>query len=118
MITGIFNAVEELARNAGIEMGTIKENMDNICEVLEEEILKSETSEEEKKAMLKRLRTFCNTETNIMLVGGTGCGKSSTINALFSCGNTDNEEDADYVEIAKVGIKADPETKDIEKYTI
>lgn len=119
MITaGIFNAIGELAKSAEIEKGTIKENMDSICEVLEEEILKSDASDEEKKAMLKRLRTFCNTETNIMLVGGTGCGKSSTINALFSCGNTGNEEDADYVEIAKVGSKADPETKDIEKYTI
>ena len=43
-----------------------------------------------KKKLLKRLRNFCNTETNIMLVGATGCGKSSTINALFSCGEEEN----------------------------
>ena len=67
-----------------------------------------------------------------MLVGATGCGKSSTINALFSVGENPEEaavddEDADaeekvskktYVEVAKVGSKADPETKDIEKYRI
>lgn len=109
--------------------GTIKDNMDDLCDILEEEILKSKSDDEEKKMLLKRLRTFCNTETNIMLVGATGCGKSSTINALFGIGenselNTEEGEDDDEVpvkkriEVAKVGTKADPETKDIEKYTI
>ena len=122
--------------------GTIKDNMDDLCDILEDEILKSKSSEEEKKALLKRLRSFCNTETNIMLVGATGCGKSSTINALFAVGEEDkvveteviddDEEDGEnrnpqtgavirkpvYVEVAKVGSKADPETKDIEKYKI
>ena len=109
--------------------GTIKDNMDDLCDILEEEILKSKSDDEEKKMLLKRLRTFCNTETNIMLVGATGCGKSSTINALFGIGenselNTeDGEEDVEVpvkkrIEVAKVGTKADPETKDIEKYTI
>ena len=55
MITSsIFNVIGELAKSAEIEKGTIKENMDSICEVLEEEILKSEASDKEKKAMLKR----------------------------------------------------------------
>lgn len=127
------------ANEAGAE--TIKENMDDLCDILEEEILKSKGSDEEKKELLKRLRNFCNTETNIMLVGATGCGKSSTINALFAVGeNADSSKeivmDTDgetvdgeyisevkhkkptYVEVAKVGTKADPETKDIEKYKI
>ncbi len=42
-------------------------SMDDLCDILEDEILKSKSSEEEKKALLKRLRNFCNTETNIML---------------------------------------------------
>lgn len=127
------NSSLEQVLNAGeAGTGTIKDNMDDLCDILEDEILKSKSSEEEKKALLKRLRTFCNTETNIMLVGATGCGKSSTINALFACGEKDEEvtvEDEDgeeivttkkpaYVEVAKVGSKADPETKDIEKYKI
>jgi len=91
----------------------MKESMDDICEALEAEILKSDAPEAEKQAMLARLRKLCSTETNIMLVGATGCGKSSTINALFSC----NHEE-EYVEVAKVGSKADPETRDIERYRI
>ena len=110
---------------------SIKENMDEISEVLEEEILKSEADEETKKLLMKKLRKFNNSQTNIMLVGATGCGKSSTINALFGIGqegiaeDNENAEENDeenarnrYVEVAKVGSKADPETKDIEKYTI
>ena len=91
----------------------MKESMDDICEALEEEILKSDADQQEKQAMLARLRKLCNTETNIMLVGATGCGKSSTINALFSC----NQQE-EYVEVAKVGSRTDPETKDIERYRI
>ena len=41
-----------------------------------------------------------------MITGATGSGKSSTINAMF---------DAD---VAKVGIGVDPETMDIQKYTL
>ncbi|MCM1251667.1 MAG: 50S ribosome-binding GTPase [Clostridium sp.] len=92
---------------------SMKETMDSIYEKVEAEILKSDEAEDKKQEMLLRLRKLCNAETNIMLVGATGCGKSSTINALFSC-NRENE----YVEIAKVGSKADPETRNIERYRI
>lgn len=91
----------------------MKESMDDICEALEEEILKSDADQQEKQAMLAGLRKLCNTETNTMLVGATGCDKSSTINALFSC----NQQE-EYVEVAKVGSRTDPETKDIERYRI
>lgn len=126
------SSLEDVLKNAEAGEGTIKDNMDDLCDILEDEILKSKTTEEEKKELLKRLRNFCNTETNIMLVGATGCGKSSTINALFAVGENPegaaaDDEDVDaeekapkktYVEVAKVGSKADPETKDIEKYRI
>ena len=131
LFKGLNSSLEDVLKNAEAGEGTIKDNMDDLCDILEDEILKSRSSEEEKKALLKRLRKFCNTETNIMLVGATGCGKSSTINALFAVGDgsegTSAEEDDEYeekvpkksyVEVAKVGSKADPETKDIEKYRI
>ena len=131
LFKGLSSTLEDVLKNAEAGEGTIKDNMDDLCDILEDEILNSKSSEEEKKALLKRLRNFCNTETNIMLVGATGCGKSSTINALFAVGEhpeesaDDDEADAEkkapkktYVEVAKVGSKADPETKDIERYRI
>lgn len=133
LFKSINSSLEDVLKNAEAGEGTIKDNMDDLCDILEEEILKSKTTEEEKKELLKRLRNFCNSETNIMLVGATGCGKSSTINALFAVGEQEEEVSADaedepdesapapkkkYVEVAKVGSKADPETKDIEKYRI
>lgn len=130
LFKSINSSLEDVLKNAEAGEGTIKDNMDDLCDILEDEILKSKASDEEKKELLKRLRNFCNTETNIMLVGATGCGKSSTINALFAVGESSEvtEESDDeleetipkktYVEVAKVGSKADPETKDIEKYRI
>lgn len=123
------STLEDALKGAEAGEGTIRDNMEDLRDILEEEIVNSKGSNEEKKALLKRLRTFCNTKTNIMLVGATGCGKSSTINALFACGMEEevpSEDDlvaetikkSKYIEVAKVGSKADPETKDIEKYKI
>ena len=46
------------------------------------------------------------TKVNILITGATGCGKSSTINALFQTSN------------AKIGTGVDPETMDIHKYEL
>ncbi|MBQ7200706.1 MAG: 50S ribosome-binding GTPase [Eubacterium sp.] len=106
-----------------VRSGEFREGMDRLCEAMEDEILNSNFSDDIKKQMMKRLRRFKTTKTNIMLVGATGCGKSSTINALFSVESAadksdSTDDDYHYVEVAKVGTKADPETKVIEKYTI
>ncbi len=53
-----------------------------------------------------------NQKLNILITGATGCGKSSTINALF------NMDSANTVEVATVGTGPDPETMDIAKYEI
>ena len=123
------SSLEDALKGAEAGEGSIRDNMDDLRDILQYEILNSKSTNDEKKSLLNRLRKFCDTETNIMLVGATGCGKSSTINALFSCGEEieeSSEEDMDSklvkrfkcVEVAKVGSKADPETKDIEKYKI
>ena len=112
---------------AGI--GTIEDNLKDLKDILEDYIQKSRASDAEIKECLKQLENFCDAKVNIMLVGATGCGKSSTINALFAVKeDEDTSEDEDefkqktpkkiVAEVAKVGSKADPETKDIEKYLI
>lgn len=76
----------------------------NIYELLEKEIMSSDVSEEEKNRQLSKLLKARGQKINLMLVGATGSGKSSTINSLFN------------TSVAKVGVGVDPETKDIECY--
>lgn len=78
----------------------------NIYELLEEEIMKADASAEEKNLQLSKLLKARGEKINIMLVGATGSGKSSTINSIFN------------TQMAKVGIGVDPETKDIECYQL
>lgn len=86
-------------------------------ELLEREIQARDCPEEEREQMMEKLRRFREARTNIVLVGATGSGKSSTINALFSCGAADLAGPG-LREVAKVGLTPDPETDAIEKYTI
>lgn len=62
--------------------------------------------QEDKKILIKHIEQLKNQKLNIMFVGATGVGKSSTINAIFN------------MEIAKVGYNPDPETAAIQKYEI
>ena len=61
---------------------------------------------EDKERIVKRIEQLKKQKLNLMFVGATGVGKSSTINAIFN------------MEIAKVGYNADPETATIQKYEI
>ena len=61
-------------------------------------------SEHERNTLLKKMSLLKQTKVNILITGATGCGKSSTINALFQTSN------------AKIGTGVDPETMDIHKY--
>lgn len=63
-------------------------------------------SDEIKSTMLKNIQKLKDTKINVMITGATGCGKSSTINALFN------------TEKAKVGTGVDPETMTITKYEL
>ena len=79
----------------------------NIFKEIETQILNlSEISDEQRNDLLKKLMKLKNQKANILITGATGSGKSSTINALFD------------TEVAKVGGGVDPETMDIEKYTL
>lgn len=70
-------------------------------------LLKSEKlTEEQKLAISKALLHAKRQKVNLMITGGTGVGKSSTINALFN------------MEKAKVGVSVNPETMGISKYEL
>ena len=78
----------------------------SIYELLEEEIMNLDISDGEKAKRLSRLIKVRGKKTNIMLVGSTGAGKSSTVNALFN------------MDVAKVGVGVDPETMAITKFEL
>ena len=79
---------------------------ENVFEAMENDIMNAEISEVEKNKMLKNVMRLKDQKLNIMVTGATGCGKSSTINAMFE------------TEVAKVGVGVDPETMGIEKYDL
>lgn len=76
---------------------------DDLAEAIQKD---GSLSEEAKSIVLRNLAKLKDTKVNILLVGATGCGKSSTINALFN------------TEKAKVGQGVDPETMEISKYEL
>ena len=78
----------------------------NIYTLIEQEIIGSDLPLDEKNKKLSRLAKIKYQPLNIMLVGGTGCGKSSTINAMFD------------MNVAKVGTGVDPETEDIQGFKL
>lgn len=63
-------------------------------------------SDHQKSIILANIAKLKDTKVNLLIVGATGCGKSSTINALFS------------TEKAKVGQSPHPETMEISKYEL
>ncbi|MCD8111102.1 MAG: 50S ribosome-binding GTPase [Clostridiales bacterium] len=96
--TNIFEPDVETDQNA--------EPRKSIFELLEEDIMSSDLPEHEKNNRLSRLIKMMEKKVNIILVGATGSGKSSTINALFN------------MEVAKVGVGVDPETDYITSYML
>lgn len=76
---------------------------DAMADAIENEASLDENS---KNIILRNLAKLKDTKVNILITGATGCGKSSTINALFN------------TEKAKVGMGADPETMEISKYEL
>lgn len=79
---------------------------ENIFKMMENDIMKADINEETKNKMLKNVMRLKEKKVNIMITGATGCGKSSTINAMFD------------TEVARVGVGVDPETMEIEKYEL
>ena len=84
----------------------MSEEKKSIYELLEADIMNSDLTEAEKAAKLSRLIQVRSKQVNIMLVGATGSGKSSTVNAMFN------------MNVAKVGVGVDPETTCVSKFEL
>jgi len=78
----------------------------NIFKDMENDINSSKLDEITKKKLFENILKLKEQKVNLMITGATGCGKSSTINAMFN------------TEVAKVGIGVDPETMEIQKYEL
>ena len=89
-----------------ISIDNVNKEKKNIYELLEEDIMASDISDAEKTKRLSRLIKIRSKRVNIMLVGATGSGKSSTVNAMFN------------MDIAKVGVGVDSETDNISKFEL
>lgn len=82
------------------------ENEKRFLDAMEADIMNADIPESEKSKLMKNFLHLKQQKINLMVTGATGCGKSSTINALFN------------MEVAKVGVGVDPETMDIQKYEL
>lgn len=78
----------------------------DVFQKIEDSIDSLKINESEKKALYEGVLRLKKQKINLMITGATGCGKSSTINAMF---NSD---------VAKVGTGVDPETMNIQKYEL
>lgn len=78
----------------------------DVFKKIEDSIDSLKINEVEKKTLLEGVLRLKKQKINLMITGATGCGKSSTINAMFNSG------------VAKVGTGADPETMEIQKYEL
>lgn len=74
---------------------------ENLMNKVKDELL---LTEKQKQEILKAILEDKNQKVNVLITGATGCGKSSTINALFG------------IEKAKVGTSPEPETQYISSY--
>jgi predicted GTPase len=102
---------DEFGSTDNIVYPDININADNnakksIFDTLHDEVLNSDLPEAEKNRRLSVLLRASARKVNLMLVGASGAGKSSTINALFD------------MNAAKVGVGVESETQEIAKFDL
>jgi len=78
----------------------------DLIDVVKNIAASTDLGEDAKRELMVQMNKLNDTSINILITGATGCGKSSTINALFGRN------------AAKVGQGVDPETMDIKKFEL
>jgi len=78
----------------------------DIFKNIEENIKSSDINKEVQDEILEKMFDSKKEKLNLLITGATGCGKSSTINAMFE------------IDIAKVGTGVNPQTMTIQKYEL
>lgn len=81
-------------------------NVKDLLNAFEDFVGRNDMSDEAKKLLFTHLQRLKKQKVNVLITGATGCGKSSTINALFG------------KDIAKVGQNSTPETMDIQSFQL
>lgn len=84
----------------------IMDKEQRFLDAMQADILSADISEADKKKLMENFLKLKDKKINLMITGATGCGKSSTINALFNA------------DVAAIGSGPDPETMDIQKYEL
>lgn len=100
-----FRIVKQFKHSKFMEANTLEDVLNKSLSDNDKAILRGLSKSQQQK-ILQWLKDCQKAKANILITGATGCGKSSTINALFE------------TEKAKVGTGADPETMDIAKYDL
>lgn len=88
------------------EVEELETNHKEIMESLE--TISDDLEEEQKIALATKIMEHLKVKLNILVVGATGVGKSSTIAALFKNGKG----------LVEIGTSSKPQTQDIEKFDI
>lgn len=82
------------------------EDKKKFLDAMESDIMNADIPDSERNKLMKNFLHLKQQKINLMITGATGCGKSSTINALFN------------TEVAKVGVGVDPETMEITRFDL
>lgn len=80
--------------------------MNALKEIIDQISNSSQLSDQDKTSILQNVQRLKTEKVHVLITGATGCGKSSTINALFN------------TEKAKVGTSPNPETMSITRYDL
>lgn len=93
------NEVEHIVKDEKIEI-VANAFLDKTQETTGERV-----TEEQRKSFLKKALALFNQKTNVLMIGPTGVGKSTTVNSLFNG------------DLCRVGDGVDPKTKEISCHT-